>query len=315
MAAAEEALVVDEIFVYTGGDVPLGVTRLRVDRSIKIIPDLAFSEKENLVEVHLDEGVEKIGYGVFYNCIRLRRINFPSSLDVIGMLAFAFCLDLADIQFNDGLKIIQEMAFSQCTSLRRMNLPSSLHTMGGNAFNDCTNLEVVAFPAGPGRVGIGYGAFRNCTSLERVVTPLNVHLWSSNHQIFSGCTNLVTVELIGGVYELVFSLCIEQWRRNEIMREILRINRVLPTTRGDRKTTKLHEWSDSVHYTMERYKLEHNRLLLMEVSTSIELVLWKIKLDEECIPTRSKRKRSQCRVNCGATIVLKNVLPFLTLFK
>jgi hypothetical protein len=231
------------------------------------------------------------------------------------MLAFGFCLDLADIQFNDGLKIIQEMAFSQCTSLRRMNLPSNLNTMGKNAFTDCTNLEVVAFPAGNERVGIGYGAFSNCTSLERVVTPINVHLWSSNHQIFSGCTNLVTVELIGGVYELVSSLCIEQWRRNEIMREMLRINRVLPNTAGDRKITKLHEWSGSVHYTMERYKLEHNRSLLMEVSTSIELVLWKIKLDEERIPKRSKMKRSQCRVNCGATIVFKNILPFLTLFK
>jgi len=60
----------DEIFVYmgVGEDVPLGVAKIRVDRSVKIIPDLAFSERENLVEVYLDEGVEKIGYGAFYNC-------------------------------------------------------------------------------------------------------------------------------------------------------------------------------------------------------------------------------------------------------
>eukprot|EP00985_Skeletonema_marinoi_P025345 scaffold18552_cov148-Skeletonema_marinoi.AAC.4 len=306
----------DEIFVYmgVGEDVPLGVAKIRVDRSVKIIPDLAFSERENLVEVYLDEGVEKIGYGAFYNCKCLRRINFPSSLVVIGMLAFFFCIDLEEIQLNDGLKIIQELAFSQCTFLKRIHIPSSLITMGKKAFSGCASVTEVTFPAGPGRIGIGYGAFSSCTSLERVVTPLNIHLMSTNHQIFSGCTKLATVELIGDVRELVSSLCVKQHKRTQLALEILRINRVLPKLTEDRKITKLHEWMESINYKIECYKLEHNKMM-KEALTSIELGLWKIKLDDEHVTTRNKRKRGQCRVNCGADVVIKNVLPFLTLFK
>jgi len=303
----------DEIFVYTGGDVPLHVTRLRIDRSVKIVPDLAFSERENLLEVYLDEGVEKIGYGAFYNCSSIRRINFPSTLRVIGMLAFGFCLDLEDAQLNEGLKLIQELAFSQCSSLKRLIIPSSLITIGKKAWTGCTNLKEVVLPAGPRRLGIGYAAFSDCTSLERVVTPLNTHLMSTNHQIFSGCMKLENVELIGG-RELVSSLCIEQVKRTQLEKEILRVNRVLPHLKDKRKLTKLHDWMESIDYKIECSKLVHNKNM-KQALTSIELVLWKIKLDNDHVTSRNKRKRGQCRVNCGADVVIKNVLPFLTLFK
>lgn len=305
----------DEIYVYTGGDVPLSVTRLRIDRSVKIVPDLAFSERENLLEVYIDEGVEKIGYGVFYNCSSLRRIKFPSTLGVIGMLAFGFCLNLEDAQLNNGLKLIQELAFSQCSSLKCLNIPSSLNTLGKKAYTGCTSVKELVLPAaGPGRPGIGYAAFSDCTSLERVVTPLNIHLMSTNHQIFSGCTKLKHVELIGA-RELVSSLCIEQVKRTQLDNEILRVNRVLPNLKDDRKLTKLHDWMESIDHKIECSKRVHNRNMKQEVLTSIELGLWKIKLKSDHVTSRNKRKRGQCRVNCGADVVIKNVLPFLTLFK
>lgn len=304
----------DEIFVYTGGDVPLYVTRLRIDRSIKIVPDLAFSERENLLEVFVDEGVEKIGYGVFYNCKSLRRINFPSTLRVIGMLAFGFCLNLEDAQLNNGLKLIQELAFSQCSSLKRLNIPSSLITLGKEAYTGCTSVKELVLPACPGRPGIGYAAFRDCTSLERVVTPLNIHLMSTNHQIFSGCKKLEHVELTGA-RELVSSLCIEQVKRTQLENEILRLNRILPKLKDDRKLTKLHKWTESIHYKIESSKLVHNKNIMKQALTSIELGLWKIKLANDHVTSRNKRKRAQCRVNCGVDVVIKNVLPFLTLFK
>mmetsp|Transcript_27608 Transcript_27608/g.39531 ORF Transcript_27608/g.39531 Transcript_27608/m.39531 type:complete len:310 (+) Transcript_27608:100-1029(+) len=303
----------DEIFVYTGGDVPLSVTRLRIDRSVKIVPDLAFSERENLLEVYLDEGVEKIGYGVFYNCSGLRRIKFPSTLRVIGMLAFGCCFNLEDAQLNNGLKLIQELAFSQCSSLKRLNIPVSLITLGKKAYTGCTSVKEVVLPARPGRPGIGYAAFSDCTSLERVMTPLNTHLMSTNHQIFSGCTKLEHVELIGA-RELVSSLCIELVKRTLLENEILRVNRVLPKLKDNRKLTKLHDWTESIYYKIESTKLVHNKNM-KQALTSIELGLWKIKLDNDNVTSRNKRKRGQCRINCGADVVIKNVIPFLTFFK
>ena len=305
----------DDIFVYMGGEVPLGVTKLRIHGSIKTVPDLAFSERENLLELYIEEGVEKIGYAAFNSC-KLKLIKFPSSLRVIGMLAFNFCEEVEDIEFNDGLKVIQEGAFSQCKSLKRINIPSSLRTMGKEAFTGCTSVTEVVFPPGLRRVGVGYGSFSSCTSLERVFTPLNIHLMSPNYRIFSGCTKLVSIELIG-VRELISSMCIEQVKRTQLESETLQINRVLPKLKDDdgRKMTKMHEWMESIHYKIESSKLLHNKMIEKEAMTLIELVLWKIKLGDGHVAIRNKRKRGQCRVNCGADVVIKNVLPFLTLFK
>ena len=283
--------------------------------SIKTVPDLAFSERENLLELYIDEGVEKIGYGAFSSCKCLRRIKFPSSLRVIGILAFNFCEKVEDIEFNDGLKVIQEWAFSQCMALKSIIIPSSLRVIGKEAFTGCTSVKELAFPPGPRRVGVGYGSFSDCNSLQRVFTPLNIHLMSTNHRIFNGCTKLVSVELIG-VRELISSLCIEQDKRTQLETVVLRINRVLPTLGDDdkRKMTKLHEWMESINYKIECSKRIHNKMI-KEALALIELDLWKIKLGDGHVATRNKRKRGQCRVNCGADVVIKNVLPFLTLFK
>ena len=56
-----------------------------------------------------------------------------------------------------------------------------------------------------------------------------------------------------------------------------------------------------------------------EASTMIELALWRVKIEECCNDHRSKRPRlghegnhrAPFRINCGADIVLRNVLPYL----
>ena len=76
---------------------------------------------------------------------------------------------------------------------------------------------------------------------------------------------------------------------------------------------------------MEHYKSEH-KLLLKEVMTLLDLALWKGRLlnetgEKKCnvdvvtmkakIDTEAARKEH--RVTCGASMVIKNVLPFLAL--
>mmetsp|Transcript_30508 Transcript_30508/g.61219 ORF Transcript_30508/g.61219 Transcript_30508/m.61219 type:complete len:83 (+) Transcript_30508:729-977(+) len=74
---------------------------------------------------------------------------------------------------------------------------------------------------------------------------------------------------------------------------------------------------------LNRYKDEH-KALLKEATTLLELALWKTSLDdknggvleEEGVrTTRGKRKRARKdkSVTSGASIVIKNVLPFLQL--
>ena len=87
----------------------------------------------------------------------------------------------------------------------------------------------------------------------------------------------------------------------------------------------IREWIRSVIDKMNHYKAEHQRLL-NEAATLIELAIWKANLDdnnggrtmsmrEGVRTTRGsvKRARRELCVTSGASIVIKNVLPFLEL--
>jgi hypothetical protein len=103
------------------------------------------------------------------------------------------------------------------------------------------------------------------------------------------------------------------------LQEIDRINEDLPNTPANDKTEAIRLWIRSVINRMEHYKAEHYALL-KEDMTQLELALWKAKLDEKnddsihgraMIDTAVARKER--RITSGASIVIKNVLPFLQL--
>lgn len=53
------------------------------------------------------------------------------------------------------------------------------------------------------------------------------------------------------------------------------------------------------------YEAQHRK----EVATILELGLWKAKMEEtDCVDPRI---REECRVKCGAAVVIEKVLPFL----
>jgi hypothetical protein len=135
-----------------------------------------------------------------------------------------------------------------------------------------------------------------------------------DYKAFNRCARLSRVDLVGGIYETISSLHMESWR-NEMMEEIERINQTLPNTYPYQKTTAIQQWIRSVLNRMEHYKADH-QLLLKEAMTLLELALWKAKLEENRsnIDTESVALvRKQHRVTCGASIVIKNALPFLVL--
>ena len=107
--------------------------------------------------------------------------------------------------------------------------------------------------------------------------------------------------------------------------EIGCIIQVLPNISANEQADTIRLWIRSVLGRMEHYKNEHNRLL-KEYMSQLELALWKAKLDEKeednynmqvqqakkaKIEVESKRKER--RITSGASIVIKNVLPFLKL--
>jgi len=103
----------DEIFVYVGGDqvVPDGVRRVRIDKSVKIIPSEAFQNRLSLIYVEFHDDIERIEVWAFHCCESLRRVKLLG-VKVIEMAAFLCCSGLTEVEFGDKLETIERLAFA-----------------------------------------------------------------------------------------------------------------------------------------------------------------------------------------------------------
>jgi hypothetical protein len=330
----------DDIFVYTGGDqeVPRDIKRLRIAENVDTIPLDAFRDCQQLIEVEGHDRLRTIERSAFYYCTSLRRARKMIGLIEIEEGAFEYCWALIKLEF-DKLEIIGDRAFAWCTSLRSINLPSvrrvcgsafaycyarsinmpSIINIEGGAFQHCDTLTDAVFGRDLERIE-GY-AFYECTALRRIAIPLKDNL-VIYYNAFSRCENFSTVDILAGeIHTTISSLHMESWR-NEMQEEIDRINQTLPNIRIE-KAGAIKKWITRILSRMEHYKSEH-KSLLKEAMTLLELALWKAKLlneagEKKCkvdevtkkakIDTEAARKEH--RFTCGASIVIKNVLPFL----
>jgi hypothetical protein len=311
----------DEIFVYMGGDqqVPERVRRARIHRSVKIVRARAFIGRHDLISVEFHDGVEIVEEFAFGGCA-FRSVKLLG-VRIIKKWAFDLCFDLTNVEFGDKLETIEGNAFRECTLLRNIIIPT-VRTIGELAFYKCEQLTDLELPEG--LETIGYSAFRNCERLTRINMPLKDELIEGN--VFDGCPNLTSVNLVGRVNKTIASLHMESWR-NELKDEINYCNQYLPNTPEMFKTLDVREWMELVISLLNRYKAEHNKVL-KEATTLLELALWKANLQdnggeggvlerEGVRATRRQRKRARKEicVTSGASIVIKNVLPFLTLLE
>jgi hypothetical protein len=312
----------DDIFVYTGGEqrVPWNVKRVRIAEDVDTIPASTFQHCTQLIEVSGHNKIKKIVSWTFNNCPRLSRVSNMTGLIEIERFAFSYCHALSEMEFGK-LEIIGNVAFLGCNSLKSINMPS-IGMLRPGAFNSCKKLTGAAFGGKLER--IEQNVFYGCTALRRIVIPLKDNLTIHN-DAFDGCHNLSRVDTLdGGIHKTISSLNLESWR-NEMEGEIDRINQTLLNTQAIEKGGAIQQWIARVLNRMEHYKSEH-QMLLKEAVTLLELALWKAKLlndldEKKCsvdevtkkakIDTESARKEH--RVTCGASIVIKNVLPFLAL--
>eukprot|EP00986_Skeletonema_menzelii_P019271 scaffold27392_cov308-Skeletonema_menzelii.AAC.1 len=191
----------------------------------------------------------------------------------------------------------------------------SVRDIGKHAFYGCKELSDVEF--GEALETLQRGAFDYCPKLKRIALPLKDIMIED--RVFGECPMLTTVDMVGGIHNTVASLHMESWR-NEINEEINRINETLPTLERV-KTQAIQQWMKSAFRRLDHYKAEHRRLL-KEATTLLELALWKANLADDgggegkgVRTTRGSRKRARKEscVTSGASIVIKNVLPFLAL--
>ena len=236
---------------------------------------------------------------------------------IVEKWAFNFA-PLTDVECGK-LEIIEQAAFGRCSSLTSMNLPSA-RIVGSFQFNRCRALVDATF--GNTLERIEEEVFMDCKSLERISIPFKDGLITDD--IFQGCGNLKHVDLVEGeLHETISALHLEEWR-NDMNEEIDSINQILPDARADsgQKSQVIQRWIGSVMRKIIHYKAEHQRVL-SEATVLLELAMWKTNLDDknggrnvrEGARTRGgvKRARREVCVTSGASIVIKNVLPFLEL--
>jgi len=283
-----------DIFIYTGGEqeVPFDVTKVRIHASLNAIPNHAFQERLNLVSVEGHAGLQTIRIAAFWGCENLRQVLNISSVTEIEVAAF---LD--------------------CKCLRHVNI-QSVTNIGDNAFYECTSLANVEF--GEGLESISEDAFL-CCPLQRIIIPLKENLVFEKDCF--RCESLVAVDLMGDMRETISSLGLQRWR-DEINVRINMINILLPNFPDDRKTEQIQRWYQSFHVhsipaRLQELKVEHQSLLA-KYAELLELALWKTKLQENVAlgeGGNNNNTRAECRVNCGASVVIPNVISLLPSFR
>ena len=323
-------------YVYRGEEgeiIPREATHVTVHEDCTIVRVHAFFRHPNIVEIICHENVKKIVEEAFMECPSLRRVIMPG-VEVVERGAFMECEALVDIECGK-LEIIGYWAFGNCGSLENINLPSA-RIVGENAFS-FTALTSVKF--GSKLEQLKEMVFWGCHYLERITLPLKDGMFAYDDS-FVECYRLNQVDLAEGeLHETIAAFQLEEWR-NEMYEEINSINQTLPDAyagyddRDDEydeyneydngeKARVIRSWIRSVLHKIVHYKAKHQRLL-NEAATLLELAIWKANLDdtdgyrivsEGVRTTRGsvKRARRELCVTSGASIVIKNVLPFLQL--
>jgi hypothetical protein len=268
------------------------------------------------VKVNLCEGLLQIGSRAFCYCTSLNYLTIPSTVNRIGFEAFKGCEHLLDVKICDGLEQIGEWAFRGCKSLKRISFSSTVKRIGVGAFRGCDRLVEVEL--GEGLEYIDAYAFKGCKSLRRIRILSTVKL--IGEQAFGGCSQLVEVdfyeaELYEGQDKLV------EWKSNAFD-GCKSLNRIyIPSA-----LIGVRKWRIEIEQMMEGYDCSkhgarfhniHSKILtyahefqrLKNAMCSLELVIWKSKVDESL--ARTADMKMQCRINCGAEVIIRNVLPYL----
>ena len=184
------------------------LTTLIIGESVKMIPDLAFSECSNLSgELFIPNSVQSIGFCAFRDCSGLTgTLSLPLSLKRIGDCAFYNCSGLTgELVIHDSISYVGYWSFYNCTGLTSLTIGKSVDTINHSAFLACTGLSSVIYNAdsctymgyrsscGTSQNVTSCPVFQDCANLTTLTIGENVKMIPS--YAFAGCSALVSVTI------------------------------------------------------------------------------------------------------------------------
>lgn len=103
--------------------------------SLKKIEKNAFYECSRLKSVDFGNGIEEIGGVMAFAFCSITKLEIPPQVKTIGDGAFYYCDELKEVKFNEGLQEIGNDAFSKCDLIKNLDFPETLRYIGNCAFH------------------------------------------------------------------------------------------------------------------------------------------------------------------------------------
>ena len=205
--------------VYNAGNLTkLVIPKKHNNLDVTVIKEYAFSGKDKLIEVTIQDMVTRLGDKVFESCTGIEKLTVPISLDVSNK--FRYCTNIKKINFTKGtgegveygtsgrrfytpwyyskeneLEITMEEGITSIgrymldgiTGLKKLDLPSTLTRVEERAFDRCSNWNTQIDTSR--LVNIGVGAFNGCSNITGEI-KLSDGLLELGNNAFNGCSNL-----------------------------------------------------------------------------------------------------------------------------
>lgn len=106
-----------------------------------------YAQRTNVTTVVIEDGIQTIGLGAFYNCTNLAGVTIRNSVQTIVGGAFSGCTNLVDVTMGAGVQTIGGSAFYDCTALAEITfLSNTPPTMEADAFWGVPSAGIIYYP-------------------------------------------------------------------------------------------------------------------------------------------------------------------------
>jgi hypothetical protein len=161
-----------EVFVYTGvGEgavVPDDVIRVRIDPSVLVILERAFSQRYKMETIELHDGIREIGQQAFSNCKALNLVHLSDGVESIKNAAFAWCI-FTKFRSPPLVTTIPHGMLNSCRRIFSLEVPETIIRVEYQAFGGCYSLRNVALTS---NTVVAHDAFIHCWDLSRIFDSL-----------------------------------------------------------------------------------------------------------------------------------------------
>lgn len=328
----------------------VALVRIQVPSSVHRIENGAFLNCTKLVDVELSQGLRSIGESAFMGCSSLCAVSIPCTTNSIANRAFQNCKSLLGVQLSPSSKVdLGCAAFGDCAALVNISIPVTVEEVPPDLFRFCpllhrkvqeryTNLPIheacyqVSSTTANALEALLSNSINDEGSLTDAfgMTPLHILATSDNRR-----TDLLEVLLDHYPFEIVSQkdvfgkTMLDHLIVHTSSRSIRMMQMVLQSTmRNILSGWGLESWTAQMSLQIETFihwnedsTVRHQQvrrvlanlvpLMQVEVTSILELVLWKIQIRAYSDCATSALDREFCRATCKADVVIANVAGFL----